>query len=111
MYKAVVFDIGQTLVNYNNPLNWSSLYRAALEYVANNCNYQLLDNQYDMAEIILSKYNTRVNPREYEVNSDKIFKEILECFNKPQEDIDKVKKFFYFFFNREHILFWRLGRL
>lgn len=45
MYKAVVFDIGQTLV----------------------------------------KYNTRVNTRDYEVNSDMIFKGIMECFDKPNE--------------------------
>lgn len=101
MYRAVVFDIGQTLVKYNNPLNWSGLYREALEYVADNCNYQLLDNQYDMAEIILSKYNTRLNPRDYEVSSDMIFREIMECFDKPNEDIDRVKRLFYSFFKQE----------
>lgn len=64
MYKAVVFDIGQTLIKYNYPLSWSSSYRAALEYVADNCNYQLSDEQYDRAEAVLSKYNTRINPRD-----------------------------------------------
>ena len=29
MFKAVVFDIGQTLVDYRMPMNWSSLYRPA----------------------------------------------------------------------------------
>lgn len=32
MFKAIVFDIGQTLVGYNKPLNWSALYRPALEH-------------------------------------------------------------------------------
>ena len=31
--KAVVFDIGQTLVYYPFPLNWSALYRPAFEHV------------------------------------------------------------------------------
>lgn len=34
MFKAVVFDIGQTLVEYRIPLNWSRLYRPAFEHVA-----------------------------------------------------------------------------
>ena len=34
MFKAVVFDIGQTLIEYNNPLNWSKLYRPALKEAA-----------------------------------------------------------------------------
>ena len=31
--KAVVFDIGQTLVHYPIPLNWSALYRPAFEHI------------------------------------------------------------------------------
>ena len=31
MIKAVVFDIGETLVRYNKQLNWSKLYRPALK--------------------------------------------------------------------------------
>ena len=32
--KAVVFDIGQTLVHYPFPLNWSALYRPAFERIS-----------------------------------------------------------------------------
>ena len=32
--KAVIFDIGQTLVYYPIPLNWSKLYRPAFESIA-----------------------------------------------------------------------------
>lgn len=31
MIKAVVFDIGHTLVHYKNPLNWRILYEPALK--------------------------------------------------------------------------------
>ena len=37
MVKAIVFDIGQTLVEYKMPLNWSKLYRPAFESVADKC--------------------------------------------------------------------------
>lgn len=32
--KGIVFDIGQTLVYYPFPLNWSALYRPAFENIA-----------------------------------------------------------------------------
>lgn len=34
MFQAVVFDIGQTLVDYKKPMNWSKLYRPAFEQIA-----------------------------------------------------------------------------
>ena len=34
MFKAVIFDIGHTLVEYKNPMNWSLLYRPAFEQIA-----------------------------------------------------------------------------
>ena len=33
--KAIGFDIGGTLVNYNKPLNWSALYEDAINYMCN----------------------------------------------------------------------------
>lgn len=101
MYKAVVFDIGQTLVEYHKPLNWSGFYGDALEYVAANCGYHVSDSQYACAKDILTKYNTRVNPRDFEVRSDIIFEEIIASLNWPYADMDKVKEYFYTFFRRE----------
>ena len=37
MIKAVIFDIGSTLVHYKNPLNWQNLYKPALEFVSEKC--------------------------------------------------------------------------
>lgn len=31
--KAIGFDIGGTLVNYNKPLNWSASYRDAIKFM------------------------------------------------------------------------------
>ncbi len=39
--KAIVFDIGQTLVHYPFPLNWSVLYRPAFESIAKEYNLTL----------------------------------------------------------------------
>lgn len=32
--KAIGFDVGHTLIKYNNPLNWQGLYRSGLEHAA-----------------------------------------------------------------------------
>lgn len=101
MYKAVVFDIGQTLIQYNKPLNWSSLYKPALEYMAEECNYFISDDQVKQIIAILTKYNTRVNPREYEVSSDVIFDEIFDVLNESKDGISKAKEAFYQYFRRE----------
>lgn len=101
MFKAIVFDIGRTLVGYNKPLNWSVLYRPALEHISNECNYNLKGNEYQYAIDVLTKFNTRVNPREYEVSSTQIFTEILNGIDVSLNDLEKVKHLFYSFFRRE----------
>ena len=105
MFKGIVFDIGQTLVEYNRPLNWSKLYRPALEYVAEECKMEFSNEQYDMALKILTKYNTRINPRDYEVTSDEIFGEILHALDRPLNEIDKIKFHFYSYFRQDVSVF------
>ena len=50
---------------------------------------------------MLSKYNTRIHPREYEVSSDQIFSDILEGTNIAKEQMETVKESFYRFFRNE----------
>ncbi|MCL2236223.1 MAG: HAD family hydrolase [Defluviitaleaceae bacterium] len=102
--KAIGFDIGQTLVNYNAPLSWKSLFPDALSQVARVCG---IDKNINLksAIAILSKYNTRENPREYEVSSDVIFKEILGVWNVSYEKLDCAKEAFYRFFQSNAVLF------
>ena len=100
MIKAIVFDIGQTLVEYNKPLNWSKLYRPAFESIADKCGYTFSDSHYEHAGRVLTQYNTRVNPRDYEVTSDQIFREILSGMDIPMKDIEKVKLHFYSYFRQ-----------
>lgn len=105
MLKAVVFDIGQTLVEYEKPLNWSELYRPAFESISEKCGYTFSDSQYQLACQILTKYNTRVNPRDYEVSSDRIFNEILSGMDIPLKDMEQVKFYFYLFFRQDASVF------
>lgn len=105
MIKAIVFDIGQTLVEYKIPLNWSKLYRPAFESVADKCGYTFSDNHYQHAGHVLTKYNTRINPREYEVTSNQIFSEIISGMDIPMKDMEKVKFHFYSYFRRDAYVF------
>lgn len=103
--KAIGFDIGGTLVNYNKPLNWSASYEDAIQYMCENSKIALTEEKLNKAKEILWKYNTRANPREKEVSSQIIFEEIFEKWNEKKENIAEAKKFFFAFFQREAILY------
>ena len=105
MIKAVIFDIGQTLVQYKNPLNWSKLYRPAFQSVADQCGYRFTEDQYRHAGSVLTKYNTRINPRIHEVSSTQIFTEILDGMRLPKEDIEQVKDHFFSYFRQDISLY------
>ena len=99
--KAVIFDIGQTLVHYPNPLNWSALYRPAFESIAEKHKINITENEYAHIGEVLTKYNTRINPREFEVSSDTIFREIINVTTISSEYLDVIKKGFFAFFHRD----------
>ena len=99
--KAVIFDIGQTLVHYPNPLNWSALYRPAFESIAEKHKINITENEYAHIGEVLTKYNTRINPREIEVSSDTIFHEILNVTNISTKYLDVIKNGFFAFFHRD----------
>lgn len=105
MMKAIVFDIGQTLVEYQKPLNWSKLYRPAFESISDKCGYTFSENHYQHAGRVLTQYNTRMNPRDYEVTSNQIFHEILSGMDIPMKDIEQVKFHFYSYFRQDAMLF------
>lgn len=99
--KAVIFDIGQTLVCYPVPLNWSILYRPAFESIAEKHKLNITENEYKHISEVLTKYNTRINPREIEVSSNTIFNEILNGTNISSEYLDVIKNGFYSFFRND----------
>lgn len=97
MIKAIGFDIGHTLIKYDNPLNLSLLYRPAIDQVINNCNIKYSDENIETAISILTKYNTRVNPREIEISSDVIFREIINSWHEDLNHLNKAKESFFTF--------------
>lgn len=103
--KAIGFDIGGTLVNYNKPLNWSASYKDAVKYMCAKADIEFTEKRFEEAKEILTKYNTRVNPREKEVSSEKIFKEIFKIWNEDTSKILLSKKSFYEFFQRETYIY------
>lgn len=110
MFKAVVFDIGQTLVDYKMPMNWSKLYRPAFEFISKRHHYTFTEEHYQHAGNVLTKYNTRLYPRDYEVSSAKIFAEIIEGMDLDLADMEQVKDSFYMFFRQECSLFCDVGQ-
>lgn len=99
--RAVVFDIGQTLTYYPIPLNWSALYRPAFGHVAEVLGLALSDGEYEHLGKVLAKYNTRINPRETEVSSDVIFREMIAGTSLPPERTEDIKREFYSFFRAD----------
>ncbi len=103
--KAIGFDIGGTLVNYNKPLNWSTSYDDAIKFMCNKNDIELTLQKLEKAKLVLEKYNTRVNPREKEVSSQTIFEEIFDEWGENKEKLKNSKKSFYEFFQREAFIY------
>lgn len=100
MAAVAVFDIGETLIDYGNPLNWSSLYRPALERADHACGLELSEEDFTAAIAVLRQYNTRLHPRTREVSADEIFQEILDRWHRPQALRETIKREFFAFFKR-----------
>ncbi|HEY8890206.1 MAG TPA: HAD family hydrolase [Clostridium sp.] len=105
--KAIGFDLGGTLINYKGiPMSWQTLYGRALTDVAVRCNCKVNDKLLFDGEQILSKYNTRPNPRTIEVTADKILGEILTCWNVPIDThLKNAEDTFFSYFRKEFKLY------
>ena len=103
--KAVGFDVGQTLVDYNAPLSWKSLFPDALQSTMRALSISSTSKNLELASKVLSKYNTRENYREFEVSSDLIFGEILNAWACDYEMLGETKKAFYSFFQSKAVFF------
>lgn len=107
MIEAVGFDLGDTLIYYKDvPLSWGKLYRDALRNVMESCKIEVSEEALNVGDIILSKYNTRINPREEEVEAEWILKEILCSWDiKHNKYLDKAIDSFFEFFQRRSIMY------
>ena len=97
--KAVGFDYGNTLTWSGKPLNWQQFYPEALTAALQTTGADITPEKLQAGAIILLKYNTRVNNREWEVTSDTIFTELFAAWGiTTQSTLKPAKDAFYSFF-------------
>lgn len=104
--KAVGFDLGDTLIYYPNvPLSWKTLYREALIKVQAELSLiksiELLSN----AEEVLTRYNTRINPRDIEVTDVQIFQEVFRKWGLDTKFIFQAIEIFFSYFQQDSSLY------
>ncbi|MDR2941492.1 MAG: HAD family hydrolase [Treponema sp.] len=103
--KAIGFDLGNTLIYSEQSLNWSNNYKNALEKGFYSIKKMPTECDYNNCITILSKYNTRINPRENEVGSDQIFSEIMEILKLDLSEKELFENEFFRYFLQGNKLF------
>ena len=97
-YKIVVFDLGETLMEYKGMhLSWDGYYQPAFEYVNQKLGLNLSDQQIQTSVQILKNYNPRIKMREKEISAQKIFTEAVQNWNYDSTTIP-LEKIIYTFF-------------
>lgn len=72
--KAVVFDIGGTLMEYKNMPNvWIDYYKTGFEFVREKLGLNISDSDIEKTVEVLKSYNPRVNYRENDIAPEIIF--------------------------------------
>ena len=99
--KSVAFDLGDTLIYYENvPLSWKNLYREALIKIMDAIPIPCTEERLHNAEHVLSLYNTRMNPRDYEVTDDEIFNAVLNNWGADCRNVGQAIHVFFSFFQQ-----------
>lgn len=101
--KAVAFDLGDTLVEYEGvPLNWEALYPEALANLAAFLGVAANAEQLVRASEVLRRYNTRLHPRVEEVAFARILSGLARCFGveRELEELAAARAFFRVFRRR-----------
>lgn len=88
--KAVAFDLGDTLVEYEGlPLSWEKHYSAALGNLARQMDVPITPETISAGCEILRRYNTRIYPRTREVNFEVILSELLTRFGGDRSGVSE----------------------
>lgn len=95
MSKAIVFDLGGTLMEYAGmPLNWSDYYICGFEKVNEILRLNLSESELQESANKLKSYNPRISKREYEIKPEIIFNDIISNWEK-RPDTNKVIEIFF----------------
>lgn len=102
MSKLFIFDLGETLVEYDRvSLNWSDHYENGIRFALNMFNIIPEDNQLEICKSILTFYNTRVNPRKFEIGEGEALGKVAKLFRVDEESF--AKHFFTYFQRKSSI--------
>ncbi|NJJ41124.1 HAD family hydrolase [Paenibacillus apii] len=102
--KAIGFDLGDTLIFYRNvQASWTDLYEKALTKLLQDMGMDHNGELIEAAVQILKKFNTRINPRDYEVKDTDIFQEILQEWGINKDIKQTIHTFFSFFQAESHM--------
>ena len=94
MAKAIVFDLGGTLMEYvGMPLNWSDYYICGFRNLNEILKLHLQENDLQESANKLKSYNPRASKREYEIKPEVIFNDVISNWGE-EPDINKVIEIF-----------------
>ena len=94
-YKAIVFDLGGTLMEYEGmPLDWSDYYYRGFKKINENFGIELSDVDIDRSAEILKSYNPRNKYREYEIMPVVLFDEAMAGWSNVPDIRDAIEVFF-----------------
>ena len=94
-YKAVVFDLGGTLMEYEGmPLNWSDYYHQGFTKINEHFGLDLSDADVEKSSEILKSYNPRNKYREYEIMPVVLFDEAMSGWSDIPDIREAIEVFF-----------------
>lgn len=95
MTKAIVFDLGGTLMEYAGmPLNWSDYYICGFKNLNEILKLNLSEHDLQESADKLKSYNPRISKREYEIRPEIIFNDIISNW-REKPDTNKVIEIFF----------------
>jgi putative hydrolase of the HAD superfamily len=105
-YKAVIFDLGGTLIHYDGlPLYWGDHYELVFNQINESLSLNLSSEQVKTSIDSLNLFNPRINLREHEVSPEIIFSKVIELWNKPLPSIENVTHLFFKYFRKNLIIY------
>ncbi|MCC8196127.1 MAG: HAD family hydrolase [Ruminococcus sp.] len=93
--KAVVFDVGRTLMEYiDMPNSWLDYYAPALHHVREVLNLPVSDEMLDKSIEIYRSYSPQVKPREKDFTPEEIFSDVTKGWSCEFNLSDVIEEFF-----------------
>ena len=90
-YTVVVFDLGETLMEYKGMrLSWDGYYQGAFEYVNEKLALALSPEQIASSVELLKSYNPRLKAREQEIAAETIFSDVVSRWNVQGIPLESV---------------------